>query len=215
MATRSFPVVISAPSGAGKTSLAHALVDRDERITFSISATTRPPRSHEVRGRDYYFVDDAEFDRMIEQAELLEWAEVHGRRYGTPKRSVAEALAQGKNVVLDIDVQGARQVRAAFPDAVLIFVLPPTVEELRRRLSHRGSETGAERQRRLATALKEIDAAPEFDFIVINDEFENAVKTLQTILASEKRRVKRLEKLTEKIQAFRVQLETMLEGVVE
>jgi guanylate kinase len=209
--SRPFPVVISAPSGAGKTSLAHALVDRDERMTFSVSATTRAPRSHEVQARDYYFVDDAEFDRMIEQGALLEWAEVHGRRYGTPKGSVAEALARGKNVVLDIDVQGARQVRAAFPDAVLIFVLPPTVEELRRRLSDRGSETTAERQRRLMTALKELEAAPEFDFVVINDEFENAVKTLQTILASEKRRLSRLENVTEKIQAFRVQLETMLD----
>jgi guanylate kinase len=208
---RPFPIVISAPSGAGKTSLAHALVERDAGFAFSISATTRPPRSHEVHGRDYYFVDDPEFDRMIEAAELVEWAEVHGRRYGTPKRSVAQALSQGKNVVLDIDVQGARQVRAAFPDAVLIFVLPPSVEELRRRLSQRGSETRQERQRRLTTALAELDAAPEFDFIVVNDDFEGAVKALQTILGSETRRLSRLDGFAEKIQSFRVQLETMLE----
>jgi guanylate kinase len=186
-------------------------VERDDQFIFSVSATTRAPRPHEVEARDYYFVDDAQFHRMVEQAELLEWAEVHGRRYGTPKQSVARALSQGKNVVLDIDVQGARQVKAAFPEAVLIFVLPPSVEELRRRLSDRGSETRAERERRLTTALKELDAAPEFDFVVINDDFESAVRSLQTVLASEKRRLSRQEGFAETIQSFRVQLETMLQ----
>jgi guanylate kinase len=205
-------VVISAPSGAGKTTLARSLVQSDPNLTFSISATTRPPRPHEVDGRDYYFVDDAEFERMINESELLEWAEVHGRKYGTPKRSVAEPLKRGQTVVLDIDVQGARQVRANFPDAVLIFVLPPSVEELQRRLTRRGSETAAERQTRLETALKELAATPEFDFVIVNDTFEKAVGDLQTILASEARRLNRQENLTESLEAFRVQLETMLNG---
>jgi guanylate kinase len=205
-------VVISAPSGAGKTTLARSLVQSDPNLTFSISATTRPPRPHEVDGRDYYFVDDSEFERMINESELLEWAEVHGRKYGTPKRSVAEPLKRGQTVVLDIDVQGARQVRANFPDAVLIFVLPPSVEELQRRLTRRGSETAAERQTRLETALKELAATPEFDFVIVNDTFEKAVGDLQTILASEARRLNRQENLTESLEAFRVQLETMLNG---
>ena len=212
MRSRPFPVVISAPSGAGKTTLARELVQSDPNLTFSISATTRPPRPHEVEGRDYYFVADAEFERMINEGELLEWAEVHGRKYGTPKRSVAEPLKSGQSVVLDIDVQGARQVRANFPDAVLIFVLPPSVEELQRRLTRRGSETAAERKTRLETALKELAATPEFDFVIVNDTFEHAVGDLRTILASEARRLSRQENLTESLEAFRVQLETMLNG---
>ena len=129
MESPAFPVVIAAPSGAGKTSLARSLVEQSPGVEFSISATTRPPRPMEQDGRDYFFVDDAEFDRQIASSELLEWAEVHGRRYGTPRRSIEESLARGHIVVLDIDVQGARQVRSAFPAAVLIFILPPTVGE--------------------------------------------------------------------------------------
>src|SRR5690606_15363831 len=127
---RAFPLVIAAPSGAGKTSLARALVERHDDVVFSISATTRPRRGYEVHGKDYYFVDDVAFDRMISSGELLEWATVHGYRYGTPRQGVTECIRRGEVVVLDIDVQGARQIRAVFPESVLVFVLPPSAVEL-------------------------------------------------------------------------------------
>ncbi len=192
MRSRPFPVVIAAPSGTGKTSLARALVERDPGVAFSISATTRPPRVHETDGVDYEFVDDAEFDRMIGAGELVEWAEVHGHRYGTPARGIAAALGRGAIVVLDIDIQGARQIRRTFPDAVLIFILPPSGPELVRRLRGRGSEASAERRRRLRNARAELYAAGEFDYVVVNDDFEGAVGALQAILAAERRRYTRL-----------------------
>src|SRR5512138_1480301 len=129
--SRGFALVIAAPSGAGKTSLARALVEKHGNIEFSVSATTRRRRNGEQSSRDYHFVDDAEFDRMVKAGELLEWAVVHSRKYGTPRSEVETRIATGRVVVLDIDVQGARQVRAALPEAVLVFVLPPSAEELR------------------------------------------------------------------------------------
>ncbi len=192
MRSRPFPVVIAAPSGTGKTSLARALVERDPKVVFSISATTRPPRVHETDGVDYEFVDEAEFDRMLAASELVEWAEVHGHRYGTPARGIAAALERDELVVLDIDIQGARQIRRTFPDAVLIFILPPSGAELVRRLRGRGSEAAAERRRRLRNARAELHAAGEFDYVVVNDDFEGAVGALQAILAAERRRYDRL-----------------------
>ena len=211
MRARPYPVVISAPSGAGKTSLARALLKQDDRLEFSISATTRAKREHEVEGRDYYFVTPAEFDRMIEQGELLEWAEVHGQKYGTPKRSIREPLQRGSLPLLDIDVQGARQVRDAFPEAVLIFVLPPTVAELRRRLSGRGSEGSDDRRTRLTTARAELDAANEFDYVVVNDDFETAVSDLRAILSAEDQRLSRFEDFGQSVADLRAELATMLE----
>jgi guanylate kinase len=208
---QSFPVVISAPSGAGKTSLARALVNRNKDVEFSISATTRPQRAHEEDGRDYFFVNDSEFDRMIKDGELLEWAEVHGRKYGTPKRSIGELLKRGKLPILDIDVQGAWQVRDAFPGAVLVFVLPPSVTELRRRLSGRGSEGSEERRTRLTTARAELDAAAGFDYVVVNDDFETAVSTLQSILTAEKQRLNRFADFAHSVAELRAELASMLE----
>ncbi len=192
MRSRPFPVVIAAPSGAGKTSLAHALVERDPDVCFSVSATTRQPRVHETDGVDYEFVDDAEFDRMIATGELVEWAEVHGQRYGTPVRAVERPIARGQTVVLDIDIQGARSIRRAFPDAVLIFIVPPTGAELVRRLTGRGTEAEAELRRRLHNACAELHAAGDFDYVVMNDDFERAVAGLQAILAAERKRYTRL-----------------------
>ena len=192
MRSRPFPLVIAAPSGAGKTSLAHALVERDPGVCFSVSATTREPRVHETNGVDYEFVDDAEFDRMIAAGELVEWAEVHGHRYGTPARGIARAMASGKTVVLDIDIQGARSIRRAYPEAVLIFIVPPSGAELVRRLTGRGTEAETERRRRLHNARVELHAAGEFDFVVVNDDFERAVAGLQAILAAERKRYARL-----------------------
>jgi guanylate kinase len=212
MESPAFPVVIAAPSGAGKTSLARSLVEQSPGVEFSISATTRPPRPMEQEGRDYLFVDDAEFDRQIASSELLEWAEVHGRRYGTPRRSIEESLARGHIVVLDIDVQGARQVRSAFPAAVLIFILPPTVGEMVRRLSGRGSEGRAERRTRLETALRELGAAPDFDYVVVNDDFEAAVRALQDILAAEKHKLVRMRDLPAALEQMQNELATLLKG---
>lgn len=207
-----FPLVIAAPSGAGKTSLAHALVQRHpELVTFSISATTRARRERERPGKDYYFVDDTEFDEMIESGELLEWAYVHGRRYGTPRRGVREGIAAGKVVVLDIDVQGARQIRRAFDDAVLVFILPPSAAELNRRLMGRGSERDAELLRRLRGARGELEVAVEFDYVVVNDDFERALGALEAILNAERHRAGRIAELDRELRRLDAELGEILE----
>ena len=212
MRSAPFAVVIAAPSGAGKTSLARALVEADPQLEFSISATTRPRRPNEVDRRDYYFVAAAEFDRMAKSGELVEWAEVHGRKYGTPKRSLKEPLEREKIVVLDIDVQGARQVRAAYPDVVLIFILPPSVHELDRRLAGRGSEGSAERRTRLETARQELAAAVDFDYIVVNDDFSRALAALQSIVTAERSRRPRYKELPEQLKEMQQQLTNLLKG---
>jgi guanylate kinase len=212
MESPAFPVVIAAPSGVGKTSLARSLVQRTPGLEFSVSATTRPPRPQEQHGRDYYFVDAAEFDQKIARGELLEWAEVHGRRYGTPRRSIEEPLARAHTVVLDIDVQGARQVRSAFPAAVLIFILPPDVAELTRRLAGRGSEGEAELRVRLETARRELGAARDFDYVVVNDDFEAAVSALQAILAAERHKLIRMPEVPATVAQMQAELATLLKG---
>lgn len=205
-----FPLVIAAPSGAGKTTLAHMLVDRNDGVTFSISATTRAARPREQDGRDYHFVDDATFDRMIERNELAEWAVVHGRRYGTPRREITAAVEHGRTVVLDIDVQGARLVRKVFADALLVFVLPPSADELGRRLSGRASEDVDERRRRLTNARRELEAAPEFDYVVVNDDLDSAYARLQAILHAEWARVHRIPHLDDHVRHFRRDLDTLI-----
>lgn len=190
-----FPVVISAPSGAGKTTIARRLVEKHDNVVFSISATTRKPRQGEQDGRDYHFVDDVTFDQMIERGELAEWAVVHGRRYGTPRQEITTALDEGRTVVLDIDVQGARQVRDVFGNALGVFVLPPSADELVRRLSGRASEDPEERRRRLTNARREIEAVTEFDFVVVNDNLDRACARVESILRAEWARVERMRKL--------------------
>ena len=190
-----FPVVLAAPSGAGKTTLARMLVTRNEDLVFSISATTRAARPREKDGRDYHFVDDATFDRMIERNELAEWAVVHGNRYGTPRSEITAALRHGRTVVLDIDVQGARQVRRVFPDALLIFVLPPSASALAARLTGRASEDPGERRRRLTNARREIEAVREFDYVVVNDDLARAYRVVESILRAEWGRVSRIRDL--------------------
>ena len=204
-------LVIAAPSGAGKTTLARALVERHTDIEFSVSATTRLRRNYEQGSRDYHFVADDEFARMQEAGELLEWAVVHGRRYGTPKSEVEQRLKEGRVVVLDIDVKGAGQVRQALPQAVLVFVLPPSAEELRRRLARRDSEPPSERQVRLEGARQELRAAGLFDYIIVNDDFEPAVARLEAIVTAERARVSRSVNLEQRIEALDAELAKLLE----
>lgn len=181
-ARATFPVVLSAPSGAGKTTIAHRLRALRGDVVFSISATTRAPRDGERDGVDYHFVSDDAFRRMTDAGELMEWAEVHGSCYGTPLRNVDDARSRGQFLVLDIDVQGARQVRERVPDAVLVFVLPPSGQALVQRLVGRGSEDDARVQRRLRNALDEIRGAGEFDHVIVNDDLDRAVADVNAVL---------------------------------
>ena len=176
--------IVSAPSGAGKSSLVSAALAEDKRLALSVSFTTRPPRAGEANGRDYHFVDPKTFEAMLERGEFLESAEVHGNRYGTSQKWIAEALARGLDILLEIDWQGAQQVRRAFPDAVSIFILPPPplLQELERRLRGRGQDTEEAIQRRLRDAREEISHGAEFDYVIINKEFEEARRDLTAIV---------------------------------
>jgi len=174
--------VISAPSGTGKSTVASRLVDETPGLEFSISHTTRPPRPGEEDGRDYHFVDDETFGEMVERNAFLEWAEVFGRRYGTGLEATREALAEGRDLLLDIDVQGARQVRAGPVEAVSIMLLPPDYPTLEARLRGRGSEEIGQREDRLARARREAQEFGDFDFLVINDQLEQAVADLGAIV---------------------------------
>jgi len=175
------PVVLSAPSGVGKTTIARTLVRREEDFAFSVSATTRSRRNREVHGVDYWFLSREEFVRRVESGEFAEWAEVHGELYGTPLSSLAAAGRGGRHVILDIDVQGARQIREAVPQALLLFILPPSVDILLSRLKARGTEEAPAIRRRLRTALEELEAAEAFDFFVVNDDLERAIGEVRTI----------------------------------
>jgi guanylate kinase len=181
---RSRLVVLAGPTAVGKGTVADFIRKHHPEVLLSVSATTRPPRPGETDGVDYYFVDDTEFDRMIEAGEFLEWATVHNHhRYGTPRGPILAALAEGRSVLLEIDLQGARQVRRAFPDAQLVFLLPPTWEELVRRLVGRGTETEEERERRLETARVELGAQEEFDHTVVNTDVEQAAREVVHLMA--------------------------------
>lgn len=177
--------VLSAPSGAGKTSLLRALVEQNARVSVSISHTTRPPRPGEKDGVHYHFVDISTFEQMVESGEFIEHARVFDNLYGTSATSVRHALSQGTDVVLEIDWQGARQVRHHFPDAVSVFVVPPSLEELRRRLSARGQDSVEVVERRMGDALRELSHYAEYDYVVVNERFEEALRDLQCLLRAE------------------------------
>jgi guanylate kinase len=174
--------VLAGPSGVGKGSIVRELIARDPGLSLSVSVTTRPPRPTEMDGVDYFFVDEDAFDRMIEAGELLEWAEIVGHRSGTPKGFVEDRLAEGRDVLLEIDVVGASQVRERVPGAVLIFVEPPTLEELERRLRGRGTETEDAIRLRMETAAWEMEQRPWFEHLVVNDELERAADRVTAII---------------------------------
>ena len=178
--------VIAAPSGAGKTSLIEAVMRADPSLKISVSYTTRQPRKGEKDGVDYHFVDESTFKRMRERGEFLENAEVHGNRYGTAKRVIVEALERGDDLLLEIDWQGAAQVRRIFPDCVGIFILPPSVEELERRMRARGQDSDAVIRRRVQNAREELQHAGEFNYAIINKDFETAKQELAEILGKER-----------------------------
>jgi len=175
--------VIAAPSGAGKTSLVRALMEREPGLRFSISYTTRARRPNEVDGRDYFFVNHAEFDRMVADGGFLEHATVFDNSYGTAKAQVEQSLASGQDLILEIDWQGAAQVRLALPECVSVFILPPSRAELERRLRGRGTDAEDVIQRRLRDAASDMGHWREFDYVIVNDDFEQALEELQQIVA--------------------------------
>jgi len=178
--------VVAAPSGAGKSSLVKALMELDAGVQPSVSHTTRAPRGQEFDGREYFFINDAQFDAMVADNAFLEWAHVHGNRYGTSKSTIEERISQGLDVVLEIDFQGAVQIKRLFANAVLIFILPPSWEELRSRLQRRGEDTAEVIEIRLANAATEMAQAHEFDFVIINQLFDKALFDLKAIVHAQR-----------------------------
>jgi guanylate kinase len=181
-AKQGIPFVVAAPSGTGKTTVCRQVVERDDRVSFSVSHTTRRKREDEVDGRDYFFVDEPEFRRLVAEGDFLEWAEYNAHLYGTSWKAIDRGLAAGRELLLEIEVQGARQVRARRPDARLIFLLPPSMEELERRLQGRGTDSAEEIRRRLEVANRELEAIGDFEFAVTNDDLECCVANLLEII---------------------------------
>lgn len=212
-----FPIVLAGPSGGGKTTVREALSQRHTDIVFSVSATTRRPRSGEKDGVDYRFLTRADFEDMIDAGDLLEWAEVHGDLYGTPRANLQRAWDRGAHLLLDIDVQGARQLREQQPDALTVFLLPPDYDRLVERLRGRGSEDAGTFQRRMRTALSELSEIERFDYAVVNDRLDDTVSAVEAIVRAERHSVKRLrpdvrelvrdlgESLNRMLEASRVQ----------
>jgi guanylate kinase len=183
--------IISAPSGGGKTSLVKALLEAESEVRLSVSYTTRPPRPGEVNGRDYHFLSPAQFERMLEAGEFLESAVIYGYHYGTSRKWIESELARGRDVLLEIDWQGARQVRRVIPEGVSIFVLPPSHEVLESRLKGRAQDSAETITRRLAAAREEIDHVREYDYVIINDDFNRAALDLRSIIRAERLRLPR------------------------
>ncbi|MCW8176535.1 guanylate kinase [Verminephrobacter aporrectodeae] len=179
-------IVVAAPSGAGKSSLVKALLELDSHVQPSISHTTRAPRGQERHGREYFFVSESEFDAMVRGNAFVEWAHVHGKRYGTSRKAIEERIAQGSDVILEIDFQGALQIRQAFANAVLVFILPPSREELRARLERRGEDASEVIEMRLRNAAIEMAQVSQFDFVIINELFERALFDLKAVVHAQR-----------------------------
>nr|WP_217283783.1 guanylate kinase [Aquabacterium terrae] len=192
--------VVAAPSGAGKSSLVKALLELDSHLAVSISHTTRKARGQEQHGREYWFIDEPEFRAKIEHGDFFEWAEVHGNLYGTSRKAIETRLAAGEDVVLEIDFQGALQIKELFPHAVLIFILPPSWDELRQRLQRRGEDHPEVIEQRMANAREEVSQARHFDFVIINSLFETALFDLKTVVHSQ--RLKYVAQMRNKSQVF-------------
>jgi guanylate kinase len=202
-----FPVILSSPSGAGKTTITRALVAKRSDVGYSVSCTTRRPRAGEVTGRDYHFLTSEDFAARRARGEFAESAQVHGEWYGTLRAEVERVLAAGRHVILDIDVQGAAQFHRAFPATVLIFVLPPSGEAMLARLRERGTENTAQLQRRLESALAELRAVMEYQYVIVNDELDRAVARVSMILDAEAVRRERLTDLEQDLRSIVERLE--------
>ena len=196
-----FLLVLSGPSGSGKGTVSEAIMKNNDDIIFSTSVTTRTPRPGEVNGENYFFATREEFEEMVEKGELLEYAFVHTNYYGTPKKFVFDEIEKGEIVLLEIDVQGALQIKEKYKEAVFIFLIPPTMDELKSRLVKRDTETEDEIETRYRNAFKELDFVGEYDYFVINDVLENAVSSIENIIAAEKLRVKRHKDIKKEVQA--------------
>ncbi len=207
---RTCPVVLSAPSGAGKTTIAKALVEGRDDVVFSVSTTTRPARDHEVDGVDYHFLSEPKFRAMIEADEFVEWAEVHGHLYGTTREALQAAQDEGRFLILDVDVQGAMQMRQRVPDVVLVFVLPPSADALVERLTERGTEGEDTVSRRIKNARDELDQASQFDYIVVNENLDQAIDEVRSIVLAEGRRTDRAIDLSNRIRQVQGQIDRIL-----
>lgn len=190
---RGILIVISGPSGAGKGTICKALLEKHDNIYISVSATTRAPRAGEEHGVNYYFLTKEEFEAKVKENGFLEYANVHGNFYGTPKVNVEKMLEEGKDVILEIDIQGALQVKENFKEGVFIFILPPSMEELKQRIIKRGSETEESLMTRFKNAYKEINYVSKYNYAVVNDTIELAVEKVESIITAEKCRVDRIK----------------------
>lgn len=205
-----FPLILSSPSGGGKTTISRMLLDRRSDVGYSISCTTRPPRANEVHSRDYFFVSRDEFASMRERGEFAESAEVHGNWYGTLRSQVDRVLGQERHVIMDIDVQGARQFRAAYPESVLVFLLPPSAEALMQRLTGRQTESGDGFRTRVRAAREELRAAVSYQYAVVNDDLESAYRVVSSIIDAEAVRHARQPQLTARVTALVEELDRHL-----
>lgn len=208
-----FLLILSSPSGGGKTTIARALVDARDDLGYSVSATTRPPRENERDGVDYHFLSRGEFDRRVAAGEFLEWAEYGRHRYGTLRTEVEPVLAGGHHVVLDVEVQGARQLRRRADNVVSIFILPPSADELLQRLGGRGSDRPTDVRRRLVAAIQEVEEARQYDYIVVNDDRAQAVSEVAAIIDAETRRTVRMPELARTIAELQSGLTRLAEGL--
>jgi guanylate kinase len=192
-------LIVSSPSGAGKTTLCKKLLAEFEDIRFSISHTTRTPRPNETDGRDYFFTDTASFLEMQENDQFIEWAHVHGNRYGTSQAEIRAAASSGVDLIFDVDYQGASQIKERYPEAIAIFILPPSIDELKRRLSSRGTETPESLEKRFTAALGEISHYAEFDYQLVNDDIDHAYDRLRAILISQRITTSRNDSLAKQL----------------
>jgi guanylate kinase len=206
-----FPVILSSPSGGGKTSIAQQLLERRNDIGYSVSCTTRSARPGEAEGRDYYFLAPEDFLARLNRGEFAESADVHGNLYGTLRSEVSRVLAEGKHVIMDIDVQGARQILKTFPEAVTIFVLPPSGEILLARLRGRKTETPQQLVARLHSALRELRAVEEYEYVVVNDDLDTAVTRVGSILDAEVVSRERVSGLRQQVEALIDRLEAEID----